>query len=124
MNTQSNVNETNHDNHREDKHISRLVRSVHHSIPMTVDARLDAAMKREKKKKIVTWRYPVTVGIATAVIVALLILIPANRHNPGTQKSNIREIKTELQLTGKDGKQISVLWVWKKDFKLAQLQED
>ena len=104
----------------DDEMISTLVRSVRYKIPDSVEEQVNAAMAKTKTgkarlfKRPLLW-YPVSAAAAIVIIAALAIFQPfVNKTaiDPGTP---ITEIKTEFELRDKN---IKILWVQKKDFKL------
>jgi hypothetical protein len=103
----------------DDEMISTLVRSVQYKIPDSVEEQVNASMAKTKTgkswlfKRPLLW-YPVSAA-AMVIIAALVIFQPfVNKEtiDPGTP---IMEIKTQFELRDKN---IKILWVQKKDFKL------
>ncbi len=102
--------------------ISDLVRSVKYEIPVTVEAKVTAAMNRKKKAprtgRSFVW-YPVSAVLAMLIIVSFFIFQPfaGNRIATPAAPTSITEIKTELELADKN---IKIIWVQKEDFKLRR----
>lgn len=104
----------------DDEMISTLVRSVQYKVPDSIEEQVNASMAKTKTWK--TWLfkrpllwYPVSAVAALVIIAVLVIFQPfVNKKaiDPGTP---ITEIKTEFELRDKN---IKILWVQKKDFKL------
>ncbi|MCP5102982.1 MAG: hypothetical protein GY950_06375 [bacterium] len=101
----------------DDQLISDLVRSVTYRIPETVEAKVTAAMYKKKKAirfpRTFVW-YPASVVLAMLIIAAVFVFQPFSTDTPAAP---ITEIKTELELPGKN---IKILWVQKNDFKLRR----
>lgn len=101
----------------DDQRISKLVQSVSFKIPETVEARVTAAMNKKKKTRRVLepylW-YPVSAVLAMIIIAAIFVFQPIMK-NSAEEVTPITEIKTEFELTDKN---IKIIWVQKKDFKL------
>jgi hypothetical protein len=103
----------------DDKFISELVQSVRVTIPVTVEESLDEVMVQKKKrwapllKRPFLW-YPVSAALAAILLVVLFVFTPFINSLKDTNPP-ISEIKTEFEIPNKN---IKIIWVQKKDFKL------
>jgi len=107
----------------DDEMIAFLVGAVKHKIPSQVEKSLDEAIthastqeqRRRIRKRNILW-YPVSAAAAALLIISALVLF---QHfpfkNSERQVAPISEIKTHLEIKDKN---IKILWVQKKDFKL------
>ena len=104
----------------DDEMISTLVRSVHYKIPDRVEEQVNASMAKTKTGKTrlfnrpLLW-YPVSAAAAMVIIAALVIFQPFDNKKTIDPGTSITEIKTQFELRDKN---IKILWVQKKDFKL------
>jgi len=104
----------------DDEMISSLVRSVQYKIPDSVEEQVNASMAKIKTgkprlfKRPLLW-YPVSAAAALVIIAALVIFQPFVNKETIDPGASITEIKTEFELKDKN---IKILWVQKKDFKL------
>ncbi len=104
----------------DDEMISTLVRSVQYKIPDSVEEQVNASMAKTKTglprlfKRPLSW-YPVSAVAALVIIAALAIFQPFVNKETIAPGAPITEIKTEFELRDKN---IKILWVQKKDFKL------
>jgi hypothetical protein len=104
----------------DDEMISTLVRSVQYKIPDSIEEQVNASMVETKTgkpwlfKRPLFW-YPVSAAAAMVIIATLVIFQPVVNKETIDQGTPITEIKTEFELRDKN---IKILWVQKKDFKL------
>jgi hypothetical protein len=103
-----------------DEMISTLVRSVQYNVPESVEEQVNAFMDKTKTRKARLFKrpllwYPVSAAAAIVIIAALAIFQPFVNKKPIDLGTPITEIKTEFELRDKN---IKILWVQKKDFKL------
>jgi hypothetical protein len=109
-----------HNKKIDDEMISTLVRSVQYKIPDSVEEQVNASMVETKTgkprlfKRPLLW-YPVSAAAALVIIAALVIFQPFVNKETIDPGAPITEIKTEFELRDKN---IKILWVQKKDFKL------
>jgi hypothetical protein len=107
----------------DDQIISSAVQGIRFSVPEHVDMKVSAALKDESAVR--TRQFPcfgfftapriwATVAACMLILTALYLFQPFNGSN-ASQESPMDEIKTEFQLKDKN---IKILWVQKKDFKL------
>ena len=106
----------------DDEMISNLVRSVRYKVPDRVDEQLKASMAKIETGKPRLFKRPLfwyPVSAAAMVIIAILVIFQpfVNRESIDTG-APITEIKTEFELRDKN---IKILWVQKKDFKLRKI---
>ena len=106
------------ENNMDDLMITNLVRSVKYAIPETVEAKLNAAMSKQKKRdvphKARLW-VPVSAVLVMLFFIAALFIFSPFLKTPTEELPPITEIKTELELPDAN---IKIIWVQKKDFKL------
>ena len=104
----------------DDEMISTLVRSVQYKLPESVEEQVNAAMAKTKTRKFrllkrpLFW-YPVSAAAAMVIIAVLVIFQPFFSNKTVEPDTPITEIKTEFELRDKN---IKILWIQKKDFKL------
>jgi hypothetical protein len=104
----------------DDEMISTLVRTVQYKIPDSVEEQVNAYMAKTKTrkhrlfKKPLFW-YPVSAAAVMVIIAVLVLFQPFVNKETIDQSTPITEIKTEFELRDKN---IKILWVQKKDFKL------
>ncbi len=104
----------------DDEMISTLVRSVQYKIPDHVEEQVNASMAKTLPgkprwfKKSWFW-YPVSAAAAMVIIAALVIFQPLVNKETVDPGAPITEIRTHFELKDKN---IKILWVQKKDFKL------
>ena len=106
----------------DDEMISTLVRSVRYKVPDSVEEQVNASMAETKTGKPRLFKRPLfwyPVSVATVVIIAVLVIFQpfVNKERIDTG-APITEIKTEFELRDKN---IKILWVQKKDFKLRKI---
>lgn len=101
----------------DDRMIAEAVGSVRYRVPELLDARVSAALERERKVR-KTWKqsiwYPVS-AVLTAALVAVLLLVQPGGNVTAPPEEPISEIKMEMELADQN---IKIIWVQKKDFKL------
>jgi anti-sigma-K factor RskA len=109
-----------HNKKIDDEMISTLVRSVQYKVPDSVEEQVNASIAKTKARK--TWLfkrplfwYPVSAAAVMVIIAALVIFQPFVNKRTIDPGASITEIKTEFELKDKN---IKILWVQKKDFKL------
>lgn len=100
--------------------ISNLVRSVQCKIPGNVEEQVNASMAKIKTRKPRLFKrpllwYPVSAAAVLVIIAALVIFQPFVNKETIDPGASITEIKTEFELRDKN---IKILWIQKKDFKL------
>jgi len=107
-------------NKKIDEKISRIISSVEHTIPDFIDRKLSQKLQHSRQKrptsmlKLFLW-YPAT-AIATLVF-ALFIVLPVIQKIAVATSEPIEEIKTVFELPEKN---ITIIWIQKKDFKLRR----
>lgn len=104
----------------DDEMISTLVRSVQYKVPDSVEEQINASIAKTKARK--TWLfkrpllwYPVSAASVLVIIAALVIFQPFVNKTGIDHGTPITEIKTQFEIRDKN---IKILWVQKKDFKL------
>ena len=107
----------------DDEMISTLVRSVQYKVPDSVEEQINASIAETKTgkprlfKRPLFW-YPVSAVAAMVIIAVLVIFQPFVNKESIDTGTPITEIKTEFELRDKN---IKILWVQKKDFKLRKI---
>lgn len=104
----------------DDQRISDLVRSVRFNIPYPVDEKVTAAIIKPHQPQPQLWlRLSLSATVLAILVVALFIFQSYFKAAVG-HVSPITEIKTQFELNDKN---IKILWVQKKDFKLRRQEE-
>lgn len=102
----------------DDQKISDLVQSVRYKIPYPLDEKVTAAIIKPHYSPL--WlRLSLSTAILTILVVAVFALQSYFKAATETV-SPITEIKTQFELNDKN---IKILWVHKKDFKLRRKEE-
>jgi len=104
-------------NSRFDKKIKNLTKSREETIPSYIENELNNKIEKIDKSKKTFNRKKIIVLVnaiaAVFLLIAFFIFYPADKNN----KKSISEIKTKIIIPGKN---IKIIWVQKKDFKLRR----
>jgi hypothetical protein len=110
-----------HEERFNDQLISALVNSVRAKVPGSIDEQINTVIAGSTTGSRSLYRPPyrwlklsMTAAAAAILMVTLSVFHPASKSKI-VEKPGIAEIKTEIELSDKN---IKILWVQKKDFKL------